>query len=103
MDGAQADREAALHAPQSRGAGLGAGTGAVAVEQLSELCFRRSGRGANQSVGQDKDENPGVGSMNPTFTKHVKVGQPPRRTADNFNSIAYSTGFASSCDMRSPL
>ena len=26
-----------------------------------------------------------------------------RRTADNFNSIAYSTGFASSCDMRSPL
>src|ERR1700733_13458039 len=74
MDGAQADREAALHAPQSRGAGLGAGTGAAAVEQLSELCFRRSGRGANQSVGQDKDENPAVGSMNSHLYKKRKGG-----------------------------
>jgi hypothetical protein len=30
------------------GAGSGARTGAVAVEQLPELCFRRRGRGTNQ-------------------------------------------------------
>src|ERR1700719_5129141 len=51
MEGAQADREAALYAPESGGARVGARTGAVAVEQLSELCFGGSGRGANQSVG----------------------------------------------------
>ena len=62
------------HAPESGRAGTGAGTGAVAVEQLSELCFRRRGSSANQSVGQDKDENPGVGSMNPHLYKKRKGG-----------------------------
>jgi hypothetical protein len=46
----------------------------VAVEQLSELCFRVRGRGANQSVGRDQDENPGVGSMSPHLYKERKGG-----------------------------
>ena len=41
---------------------VGAGTGGVAVGQLSELFFRGRGRGANQSVGRDNDGNSGVGS-----------------------------------------
>ena len=57
--------------------GVGAGTGAVAVEQLSELCFRGRGRGANQSVERDQDENPGVGSMSPHLYKKRKGGPAP--------------------------
>ena len=43
MDSAQADREVALYARESCKAGAGAGTGAVAVEQLPELCFGEPG------------------------------------------------------------
>jgi hypothetical protein len=49
--------------------------GDLAVEQLPQLCLRRKGCGANQSVGRGKDEN--TGRMTSTFTKNVKVGQPP--------------------------
>lgn len=45
--GAQAQGEIALYASESGEAGLGAGSRAVALEQLSELCFRRTGRRAN--------------------------------------------------------
>ena len=65
--------------PQSRSARVGAGAGAVAVEQLSELCFRGRGRGANQSVERDQDENPGVGSMSPHLYKKRKGGPAPTR------------------------
>src|SRR5579872_1354475 len=74
MDEGQAGREASLHAPESGRARAGARAGAVAVEQLSELCFRGSGSSANQSAGQDKDENPGVGSMNSHLYKKRKGG-----------------------------
>ena len=46
----------------------------MAMEQLSELCFRRSGRSANQSVGPDKDENPAAGSMISHLYKKRKGG-----------------------------
>ena len=65
--------------PQSRSAGLGARAGAVAVEQLSELCFGRGGHGANQSVGRDKDKSPGVGSMSPHLYKERKGGPATKR------------------------
>jgi hypothetical protein len=48
----------------------------VAVEQLSELCFRGKRGGANQSVGRGQDQNLDAGGCVPTFTKNVKVGQP---------------------------
>jgi hypothetical protein len=67
--------------PQSRSAGLGARAGAVAVEQLSELCFGRGGHGANQSVGRDKDKSPGVGSMSPHLYKERKGGPAPDNAA----------------------
>ena len=68
--------------PQSRSAGLGARAGAVAVEQLSELCFGRGGHGANQSVGRDKDKSPGVGSMSPHLYKERKGGPAPHPKDD---------------------
>jgi REP element-mobilizing transposase RayT len=66
--------ETALHAPQSRKPGVGARTGAVAVEQLSQFCFRGRGRGANQSVGRGQDENPRPGCMSPHLYKKRKGG-----------------------------
>ena len=51
--------------------------GAVAVEQLSELCFRGGGRGANQSVGGGQDENPDASSMSPHLYKERKGGPAP--------------------------
>jgi hypothetical protein len=53
---------------------VGAGTGAVGVEQLSELCFRGRGRRKNQSVGRGQDEGPHAGGMNPHLYKERKGG-----------------------------
>src|SRR5579863_970295 len=72
MDEAQTDREAALHAPESGGARIGAGSGAVAVEQLSKLRFRGSGRGANQSVGRGQAKNRDAGGLSPHLYKERK-------------------------------
>ncbi len=41
------------HAPESGSAGIGAGTGAVAAEQLSELC--KGGPGTKMTVSGTKD------------------------------------------------
>ena len=43
LDGAQADREAALHAPQSSGARVGARTRAVAVGSYRSYAFGEEG------------------------------------------------------------
>jgi len=74
MDGAQTDREAALHAPESGGARIGTGSGAVAVEQLSKLRFRGSGRGANQSVGRGQAKNRDASGLSPHLYKERKGG-----------------------------
>jgi hypothetical protein len=42
-----------------------------------DIAERRNCISSLAVVGRDKDENPGVGGMSPTFTKNVKVGQPP--------------------------
>jgi hypothetical protein len=44
------------------------------VEQLLELCFRGSGRGANQSAGQAKIRNPNVGGLSPHLYNKRKGG-----------------------------
>ena len=54
--------------------GLVRETGAVVVEQLSELCFRGRGRGANQSVGRGQDENRAASGMSPHLYKKRKGG-----------------------------
>ena len=63
LDRAQAHREAALHASQSREARLGARAGSVALEQLPFLCLRRSQVGCGQRVENPADENPSARGM----------------------------------------
>jgi len=52
-----------------------------------QLTPPEEGRGANQSVGRGKDEIATQATQVPTFTKNVKVGQPP-----NGNQIVGSSG-----------
>ncbi len=59
---------------KSRETWIGAGTRAVALEQLSELCFRGAGCRADQSVGRSQDQNPEVGCMNSHLYKKRKGG-----------------------------
>ena len=54
---AQAAGEAAIHASQSGGARTGGGAGTVGVEQLSQLCIRRSWRGEDESVAGRSNED----------------------------------------------
>ena len=56
--------------------------GVVAEEQVSEVCFRGSGRGANQSIERSEVENPDAIGLSPAFTKNVKVGQPLSHQSD---------------------
>ena len=44
----------------------------MAVEKLSKLCFRGSGRGADQSVGEVKIKIRGIRRMSPHF--YIKEG-----------------------------
>jgi hypothetical protein len=44
------------------------------LSRLSELFFRGRGRGTNQSMGRDQNENPGVGGMSPHLYKKRKGG-----------------------------
>jgi hypothetical protein len=46
-----------VHASQSGETWAGAGTGAVGVEQLSELCLWRRRGGKDQSMAEGGDEN----------------------------------------------
>ena len=72
----QAHGKVDLHASQSGDARVdaraGASAGAVAVEQLSKLCLRRSGRDAHQSVGRDSYENPDAVCMSPHLCKKTQ-------------------------------
>src|SRR5580692_1723704 len=88
MDGAQTDREAALYASESCGARISAGAGALVVEQLSELCFRRRGRGANQSVGRSQDKNSDAGCMSSHLYKERKGGPATQRFKSSERPVA---------------
>src|SRR5581483_925839 len=54
VDGEEACREVALHAPQSGQAMTSPRTGAVGVEQFPSLCIRRTWAGAGERGGQSR-------------------------------------------------
>jgi hypothetical protein len=62
------------------------------VEQLSELCFRGRGRGANRSVGRGQNENPDASSMSPHLYKERKGGPAPLNLNIYGSTAGVSTG-----------
>jgi hypothetical protein len=58
------------------------------VEQLSELCLRGGGRGANQSVGRGQDEDLDARCMSPHLYKKRKGGPATNSTCLRFRRAA---------------
>ncbi len=79
MDGEEAHREAALHAPQSGDARAGRCAGAVAMEQFPRLCAGRERNGGGQchvAVAVGRWPAVGMSVVPPRRAKPARLGHP---------------------------